>query len=75
MRSSRNRTRKLKGPDADVRLEKVIAALRHAVARIEGAAAALTGRGQASASPIQAGWVVGRRCARNGQLERDSHDY
>jgi hypothetical protein len=50
MRSSRNRTKKLDGPDADVRLEKGIAALRLAIARIETTAAALKGRGQVPTS-------------------------
>jgi hypothetical protein len=62
MRSSRNKTRKLEGRDADVRLEKGIAALRNAVARIEAAAAALSGRGHASRSRSPGGksnsWVL-----------------
>jgi hypothetical protein len=44
MRSSRTRTSRWECPDADIRFEKGIAALRHAVARLEAAAAALTVR-------------------------------
>jgi hypothetical protein len=55
MRPPRTRTRMLGCPDADVRIEKAIVTPRRAFARIAATAAALTGRGQASASESPGG--------------------